>query len=75
MRSILDTIKRRMCQCRFVTEISFKILVLYWVNFLFQSMFACGQNYLLACPYRRDFASIEGLGYKGALDFKLGTNL
>jgi hypothetical protein len=24
---------------------------------------------------QRDFASIEDLGYKGALDFKLGINL
>jgi hypothetical protein len=62
VRSILDTIKRRMCQCRFVTEISFKILVLYWVNFLFQSMFAYGQKYLLALPLPKRLCIHRGFG-------------
>jgi hypothetical protein len=65
VRSILDTIKRKMCQCRSVTKISFKILVFYWVNFLFQSMFACGQNYLLVLPLPKRLCIHRGFGIQG----------
>jgi hypothetical protein len=75
VRSILDTIKRRMFQCRFATEISFKFLFCVGQTFHSNQCLLDGKIICWLCPYRRDFASIEDLGYKGASDFKLGTNL